>query len=276
MTNASETRATPLGRAPRRRKAAEADNCTPADPGSPSCPGPWGAGLDGGCSAVRVICPAATPPRQNALPRRGEEAVRPQRYRLARQAPAAPSCHARRMREKELRIALVCYGGVSLAVYMHGITKEIWRLAKASQRSIRATVRDPEPRADDVYSTLLAPSRPEADTDMRDHRRHPRRRQRGRDQRHLPRPRHRHRPGARSADRPLARFGRCRRPDRRAAAGDLRFAKYRRGPLRLGAVARARGRSTRRSSPRTAPRSRPSSPISCARPGSRRPSAGPS
>ena len=37
------------------------------------------------------------------------------------------------MREKELRIALVCYGGISLAVYMHGITKEIWRLAKASR-----------------------------------------------------------------------------------------------------------------------------------------------
>jgi patatin-related protein len=37
------------------------------------------------------------------------------------------------MQEKELRIALVCYGGVSLAVYMHGITKEIWRLARASQ-----------------------------------------------------------------------------------------------------------------------------------------------
>ena len=29
------------------------------------------------------------------------------------------------MREKELRIALVCYGGISLAVYMHGVTKEI-------------------------------------------------------------------------------------------------------------------------------------------------------
>jgi hypothetical protein len=29
------------------------------------------------------------------------------------------------LREKELRIALVCFGGVSLAVYMHGITKEI-------------------------------------------------------------------------------------------------------------------------------------------------------
>jgi patatin-related protein len=37
------------------------------------------------------------------------------------------------MREKELRLALVCYGGVSLAVYMHGITKEIWRLACASR-----------------------------------------------------------------------------------------------------------------------------------------------
>ncbi|KQM65048.1 patatin [Sphingomonas sp. Leaf17] len=37
------------------------------------------------------------------------------------------------MREKELRLALVCYGGISLAVYMHGITKEIWRLAGASR-----------------------------------------------------------------------------------------------------------------------------------------------
>ena len=37
------------------------------------------------------------------------------------------------MRQKELRIALVCYGGVSLAVYMHGVTKEIWKLAQASR-----------------------------------------------------------------------------------------------------------------------------------------------
>lgn len=36
------------------------------------------------------------------------------------------------IRDKELRLALVCYGGISLAVYMHGITKEIWRLARAS------------------------------------------------------------------------------------------------------------------------------------------------
>jgi patatin-related protein len=36
------------------------------------------------------------------------------------------------MREKELRLALICYGGVSLAIYMHGVTKEIWHLARAS------------------------------------------------------------------------------------------------------------------------------------------------
>jgi len=37
------------------------------------------------------------------------------------------------MRVKELRLALVCYGGVSLAVYMHGITKEVWKLLQASR-----------------------------------------------------------------------------------------------------------------------------------------------
>lgn len=34
---------------------------------------------------------------------------------------------------KELRLAVVCYGGVSLAIYMHGITKEIHKLVTASQ-----------------------------------------------------------------------------------------------------------------------------------------------
>ena len=33
---------------------------------------------------------------------------------------------------KELRLALVCYGGSSLAIYMHGVTKELHRLVKAS------------------------------------------------------------------------------------------------------------------------------------------------
>ncbi|MFL0413821.1 patatin-like protein [uncultured Sphingomonas sp.] len=38
-------------------------------------------------------------------------------------------------RKSELRLALVCYGGISLAVYMHGITKEIWHVARASRAS---------------------------------------------------------------------------------------------------------------------------------------------
>src|SRR5262252_9830106 len=37
------------------------------------------------------------------------------------------------VREQELRIALVCFGGISLAVYMHGISKEILKLARASR-----------------------------------------------------------------------------------------------------------------------------------------------
>ena len=58
------------------------------------------------------------------------------------------------MRQKELRIALVCYGGVSLAVYMHGVTKEIWKLAKAS-RAYHADV-DVEPDGvERVYLNLL-------------------------------------------------------------------------------------------------------------------------
>ena len=43
------------------------------------------------------------------------------------------ACQSLRMREKELRFALICYGGISLAIYMHGITKEIWRVARASR-----------------------------------------------------------------------------------------------------------------------------------------------
>ena len=33
----------------------------------------------------------------------------------------------------ELRLALVCYGGVSLAVYMHGVTKELHKLVRAAR-----------------------------------------------------------------------------------------------------------------------------------------------
>lgn len=75
-------------------------------------------------------------------------------------AQAGAIWHKCLMREKELRIALVCYGGISLAVYMHGVTKEVWHLARAS----RAFHAWPEPPPDDghpnggverVYRNLL-------------------------------------------------------------------------------------------------------------------------
>lgn len=58
------------------------------------------------------------------------------------------------MREKELRLALVCYGGISLAVYMHGITREIWHLARASKAFNEGHV--PQPGSvEAVYTDLL-------------------------------------------------------------------------------------------------------------------------
>src|SRR4029077_19534599 len=74
------------------------------------------------------------------------------------------------LREKELRIALVCFGGISLAIYMHGITKEILKLVRASSalhavadRSRRAKAsfferidrNDPEYDTEEVYFDLL-------------------------------------------------------------------------------------------------------------------------
>ncbi|GGA56990.1 patatin-like protein [Sphingomonas psychrolutea] len=56
-------------------------------------------------------------------------------------------------REKELRLALVCYGGISLAVYMHGITKEIWRLARASRAFHAGTT--PAGGSQGVYRALF-------------------------------------------------------------------------------------------------------------------------
>ncbi|WP_260598839.1 patatin-like protein [Sphingomonas endolithica] len=57
------------------------------------------------------------------------------------------------MREKELRLALVCYGGISLAVYMHGISKEIWRLARASQAFHAGET--PAAGSQNIYRALL-------------------------------------------------------------------------------------------------------------------------
>jgi patatin-related protein len=66
------------------------------------------------------------------------------------------------LREKELRIALVCFGGLSLAIYMHGITKEILKLARASSalhaitnRAKRSTAKffDNHDRSNSEYDT---------------------------------------------------------------------------------------------------------------------------
>ena len=58
------------------------------------------------------------------------------------------------MREKELRLALVCYGGISLAVYMHGITKEVWHLARASRAFFDGE--EPDDPVEAAYADLLA------------------------------------------------------------------------------------------------------------------------
>ena len=44
---------------------------------------------------------------------------------------------------RELRLALVCYGGVSLAIYMHGITKELEKLTRASAQLIADPLHNP-------------------------------------------------------------------------------------------------------------------------------------
>jgi patatin-related protein len=57
---------------------------------------------------------------------------------------------------KELRLALVCYGGSSLAIYMHGMTKELHRLVRASSL-LDAPAEGPESPSvsESVYRRLL-------------------------------------------------------------------------------------------------------------------------
>ena len=65
------------------------------------------------------------------------------------------------MREKELRIALVCFGGVSLAIYMHGISKEILKLVRAS-----AALHGISDRAQRMHSAFFdQPERTDAEYD---------------------------------------------------------------------------------------------------------------
>ncbi len=54
---------------------------------------------------------------------------------------------------KQLRLGIVCYGGSSLCIYMHGITKEIHRLVKASALRERGGL--PAGGSESVYHQLL-------------------------------------------------------------------------------------------------------------------------
>ncbi|HEU0303508.1 MAG TPA: patatin-like protein [Gaiellaceae bacterium] len=57
---------------------------------------------------------------------------------------------------KELRLALVCYGGSSLAIYMHGVTKELHRLVKGSARAeLGVDAANESTGSDGVYRQLL-------------------------------------------------------------------------------------------------------------------------
>lgn len=67
------------------------------------------------------------------------------------------------MREKELRIALVCFGGASLAIYMHGITKEILKLVRAS--SALHAITDREKRSAAAFFDVRDRADPEFDTE---------------------------------------------------------------------------------------------------------------
>lgn len=67
------------------------------------------------------------------------------------------------LREKELRIALVCFGGASLAIYMHGITKEILKLARAS--CALHAITDREKRAAADFFDVNDRADPEFDTE---------------------------------------------------------------------------------------------------------------
>ena len=68
------------------------------------------------------------------------------------------------MREKELRLALVCFGGISLAVYMHGISKEILKLVRAS-KTLHG-IADRARRGNARFEDFVPPDDPEHDTEF--------------------------------------------------------------------------------------------------------------
>ncbi|MGB9223081.1 patatin-like protein [Mycobacterium sp.] len=58
--------------------------------------------------------------------------------------------------QAELRLALVCYGGVSLAVYMHGVTKELYKLIRAARAFDKEPSTNPFRAGSPPYDTEAA------------------------------------------------------------------------------------------------------------------------
>ena len=67
------------------------------------------------------------------------------------------------VKEKELRLALVCYGGISLAVYIHAATREVLKLVRAS-RAYHA-ISDIDARANADFQQTSPQHKAEQDTE---------------------------------------------------------------------------------------------------------------
>jgi patatin-related protein len=67
------------------------------------------------------------------------------------------------VKEKELRLALVCFGGVSLVLYMHGVIKEILKLVRASKAY--HSLDDRERRKTATFAALIGADGRELDSE---------------------------------------------------------------------------------------------------------------
>jgi patatin-related protein len=65
---------------------------------------------------------------------------------------------------REIRLGLVCYGGVSLAIYMHGVTKELYKLIRAARAFERAyeALAGQVPEDEDPDPWLAGPAKEQA------------------------------------------------------------------------------------------------------------------
>jgi hypothetical protein len=67
------------------------------------------------------------------------------------------------MKKKELRLALVCFGGLSLVLYMQGVLREFLKLARASKAY--HSIDDPKRRQAETFTTVANSNGREIDTE---------------------------------------------------------------------------------------------------------------